>query len=1202
MPASFLSRFLKPLRRQNKVTSRLGHQSSQVCAAEYLEDRRLLSVNVNTVTPELQFDLNQQALPVSFDVGAELDGVIYFYGQPFEQRGDDPTLWKYDPAANDGAGQVLPFELTGDTDDLETVLHITAHDGKLYIRTYDRDLFTIDPNTSVVTKIATLNSSVSWDRITYDEMIVHDGSLYYRNDGSSGSMYLSRYTPGIGTTEVASFQVGAGETAHEMLLVNDKVYLNVIGANGNFQVWEYDPAIEGAQATRLVVETSFGVNEAPEMIAANGKIYFTAEDNRSLWEVDPQGDPNPTGVELFHTSELEGYPTNDILDLVALKGKLYWTSSQRGSISFWEFDPESGEDPRNIGFDLLHQESPSVINLWAGEDHLYLFSSLYNVHEVGGGIYGFPGEAILKYDPSQQLSDSTTIITDVDLGSVYWYSERTRVFEVGTSIFFPGKSDDFRDDTLLRYEMAANEEPGTLSEVRQSVALNESSNPHELTVIGDSLYFTASDGIHGYELWKATIQDDGRLTSPEMIADLYTGILGSKPENLVVIDGVLYFDALNQGVASLWRYDPASDTLTWIDATGPFTDVVTVGSRRYYFWFGSHQLYLQQYDADTPLGNGELIEVPDFHIERIKGLPHYTTVIGETIYFTIENAVTGAVAIYVYDTVANEGAGPLKRIELPDGVTSPKHFTDFNGKIYFQAVTESFRRELFEYDPSDDSIRQLTDFNSVRSYGFPSRLTVFNDKLYFRAQDDSSPYQLWSFDPTANDGSGQVQLAFELEEYSWLSGSYHDEESPFLIHDGRMYLDAIRSVGSGFDILVVEPSVEGHLLSFAESIENPSSSFTDYEYVVAGNHLFSNMFGEIGGRELYSIPLISGEVNAEFRYAQDAGDVAGIVENTPSQSTPTFDEWDSPIGQIWLTIGPHTAAQAFDLTVDLEWNTLWSLGPEITSHLGSEATVVNQNNSGTRTSSVTIDDMDLSSYEVGDRVLVGTLRFSLNPDNSSNVPVDTAPDSPPPVPQPGAALVGAKNETSRQPILFDDAQGSLQFTPVQYDVNDDDQVSIADFAQFIRNYGKTADASSPEAYRFDFNQDGRVGIADFALFISHYGQRKFPLGEQTSQPATINSEPSSRALSPSSKGALEGEPVLSTYWATAVEPESVSAVDQSFHEEEQDYVEFETKQLTVTDLSWDARVVDAAIRGSELFLATSEQVEQELDEVVSAEF
>src|SRR3954469_13975227 len=63
------------------------------------------------------------------------------------------------------------------------------------------------------------------------------------------------------------------------------------------------------------------------------------------------------------------------------------------------------------------------------------------------------------------------------------------------------------------------------------------SSPSALTSVGGTLFFAATDGTSGRELWKS----DASGTS--MVKDILTGGGSSSPQNLTNVGSVLYFTA-----------------------------------------------------------------------------------------------------------------------------------------------------------------------------------------------------------------------------------------------------------------------------------------------------------------------------------------------------------------------------------------------------------------------------------------------------------------------------------------------------------------------------------------------------------------------------------------------------------------------------------------------------------------------------------
>jgi ELWxxDGT repeat protein len=83
-----------------------------------------------------------------------------------------------------------------------------------------------------------------------------------------------------------------------------------------------------------------------------------------------------------------------------------------------------------------------------------------------------------------------------------------------------------------------------------------SSYPQQLTNINGTLFFSAADGSHGFELWKS----NGTAAGTVMVKDINTkplvgtGNYGSYPAFLTNVNGVLFFSA-NDGTHGneLWR-------------------------------------------------------------------------------------------------------------------------------------------------------------------------------------------------------------------------------------------------------------------------------------------------------------------------------------------------------------------------------------------------------------------------------------------------------------------------------------------------------------------------------------------------------------------------------------------------------------------------------------------------------------------------
>ncbi|MEC8541773.1 MAG: hypothetical protein VXY53_08045, partial [Candidatus Thermoplasmatota archaeon] len=144
---------------------------------------------------------------------------------------------------------------------------------------------------------------------------------------------------------------------------------------------------------------------------------------------------------------------------------------------------------------------------------------------------------------------STLLRIDIYPGSSHGYPADLTVFN--NELYFTA-DDGINGYELWEYDgvnapsMVADINPGSNPGGSAS-----GSNPAYLTVFNDELYFQANDGTHGTELWKY----DG-VNAPSMVADITPGSSSSLPGDLTVFNNELYFRAYD-GTSGyeLWRYD-----------------------------------------------------------------------------------------------------------------------------------------------------------------------------------------------------------------------------------------------------------------------------------------------------------------------------------------------------------------------------------------------------------------------------------------------------------------------------------------------------------------------------------------------------------------------------------------------------------------------------------------------------------------------
>jgi ELWxxDGT repeat protein len=393
-----------------------------------------------------------------------------------------------------------------------------------------------------------------------------------------------------------------------------------------------------------------------------------------------------------------------------LGGELYFRGNGADGQELWAYNgaaaPVIGVDLREIAD--LNAAGSSYPQFLAALDGALYFQASDGEHASGAH-----GRELWMYDgvnPPSMVADLNALPTS-EGGTKGSAPSRLTVF--GGRLFFAA-DDGAHGVELWEYDGTPSPVIG-VNLVLHEINPSGGADVDGLTVVGDSLLFSASDGAgaaggHGRELWRLTTT--GAL---EMIEDLNTdaetdaGTVGSNPGGLVTDGARLFFRAAD-------------------DTADPYN---------YELW---------SWDAADGLVGVEIVAGAD------GASPRYFAPLGGRVYFRARD--TGSTDTNEELWVWHEDephAGPDEVEEIaeisPDAASSPEELTVMGDRIYFRADDGTSGVELWEYDGSvapqlGTSLRALEINPSGSSR--PSSFYVFGGKLYFRANDGATGDELWT--------------------------------------------------------------------------------------------------------------------------------------------------------------------------------------------------------------------------------------------------------------------------------------------------------------------------------------------------------------------------------------------------------------------------------------------------------------------------
>jgi ELWxxDGT repeat protein len=264
---------------------------------------------------------------------------------------------------------------------------------------------------------------------------------------------------------------------------------------------------------------------------------------------------------------------------------------------------------------------------------------------------------------------------------------------MGSTLFFSA------DDGTNGYELWKSDGTEGGTAMVKDINVSGSSEPIALTVVGSTLFFVANDGTNGCELWRS----DGTGAGTVMVKDINP--LGSSlfsadmaPNALAVMGSTLFFKATDGTHGyELWKSD-ATDAGTVmvkdINPSGlssPYCLTVVDGTLFFFASDGIHDFELWRTNG-TDAGTTMIKDINPSGSSN----PSLLTVVGSTLVFAATDGTRG------YELWSSDGtdAGTVmvRDINPGSGSSSPRCFVPMGSTLFFSANDGTHGFELWKME------------------------------------------------------------------------------------------------------------------------------------------------------------------------------------------------------------------------------------------------------------------------------------------------------------------------------------------------------------------------------------------------------------------------------------------------------------------------------------------------------------------------
>jgi ELWxxDGT repeat protein len=431
-----------------------------------------------------------------------------------------------------GGGSSVPSNLTN----VNGTLFFSADDGS-----HGSELW--KSNGSTATMVADINPAAGVGSSPTQLTNVNGTLFFAANDGTNGQELWK--STGAGATMVANIKPASGSSAPtDLTAVGGTLFFAADDGTDGTELWKSNGGALGAGTDMVANIDTVGTGSYPEELTnVNGTLFFGATDDthgEELWKSN--GGALGAGTDLVAD-------INPVADTSSSPGRF---ANINGTLFFQADDGTNGAEVWKSNGGALGSGTAMVadINPTAGEG-----SGPRYFTDVSGIAFfqaddGTNGTELWKSDGGG-LGSGTEMVADINPSGG---SEPFALTNVGGTLFFAAYEPTHGQELWKSNGGGLGAGTDMVADINPAAGAGSFPDPPSFAGVNGNLFFSATDGAHGIELWKS---NGGPLGTggTKMVADINPGAAGSIGGSpLTNVNGTLFFSATNGSTGlELWR-------------------------------------------------------------------------------------------------------------------------------------------------------------------------------------------------------------------------------------------------------------------------------------------------------------------------------------------------------------------------------------------------------------------------------------------------------------------------------------------------------------------------------------------------------------------------------------------------------------------------------------------------------------------------